>query len=111
MAFKEFESAELCVEKMNGRWYAQRQLDVSLWDGLTNYQVEETDQEREQRIEKWEKFLDTGGGEGLKDTATSTTQVPRYDVLMELIYARFLMNRKQPLHDNQATPTHLTDYK
>lgn len=57
VAFKEFEAADECAEKMNGRWYAKRQLDVAQWDGITNFQVEETDQERDERLKKWEKFL------------------------------------------------------
>ena len=39
LAFKEFEAADLCVTRMNGRWYAGRQLEVSLWDGLMDFQV------------------------------------------------------------------------
>ena len=58
MAFKEFEAADECVLKMNGRWYGGQQLEVSPWDGVTNYQVEETDQERETRLSTWEKFLE-----------------------------------------------------
>ena len=57
VAFAEFEAADMCVLKMNQRWYGGRQLEVAQWDGLINFQVEETDQEREQRIEKWEKFI------------------------------------------------------
>lgn len=57
LAFKEFEAADECVLRMNGRWYAGKQLKVSPWDGVTNYQVEETDQEREKRLSAWEKFL------------------------------------------------------
>ena len=45
---------------MNGRWYAGQQLEVSPWDGVTNYQIEETDQERESRLSAWEKFLEDG---------------------------------------------------
>lgn len=57
VAFKEFEAADECVEKMNQRWYAKRQLEVTQWDGITNFQVEETDQERDNRLKKWETFL------------------------------------------------------
>ena len=60
LAFKEFEAADECVLKMNGRWYAGQQLEVSPWDGVTNYQIEETDQERESRLSAWEKFLEDG---------------------------------------------------
>ena len=58
LAFKEFEAADECVLKMNGRWYGGQQLEVSPWDGITNYQVEETDQEREARLSAWEKFIE-----------------------------------------------------
>ena len=58
LAFKEFEAADECVLKMNGRWYGGQQLEVSPWDGVTNYQVEETDQERGTRLSAWEKFLE-----------------------------------------------------
>ena len=60
MAFAEFEAADMCVQAMNGRFYGGRQLEVEAWDGIINFQVEETDQEREQRLEKWEKFLKEG---------------------------------------------------
>ena len=50
----------MCVGRMNGRWYGGRQLEVKLWDGVTNYQVEETDQEREVRLKQWEDFLEKG---------------------------------------------------
>ncbi len=60
VAFKEIEAAELCVTKMNGRWYGGRKLEVITWDGLTDYQVEETHGEREVRLKQWEDFLETG---------------------------------------------------
>ena len=60
LAFKEFEAADECVLRMNGRWYAGQQLEVSPWDGITNYQVEETDQERGKRLSAWEQFLEEG---------------------------------------------------
>lgn len=63
MAFAEFEAADMCVLKMDQRWYGGKQLSVALWDGLTNFHMEETDQEREQRIEKWEEFLKEGGAQ------------------------------------------------
>ncbi len=39
VAFKDFEAAEKCILAMNGRFYGGRQLEVSLWDGVTNYEV------------------------------------------------------------------------
>ena len=40
IGFKEAESAEACVRAMNGRWYGGRRLEVVVWDGVTNYQVQ-----------------------------------------------------------------------
>ncbi|CAI8049836.1 HIV Tat-specific factor 1 homolog [Geodia barretti] len=83
VGFKEAESAAACVTAMNGRWYGGRQLGVAIWDGVTNYQVEETEKEREERLKEWENFLEEGEGEGGKgggkgggkdSTATSTHQ-------------------------------------
>ena len=31
---------------------------VELWDGTTDYQVEETSKEREERLKNWETFLE-----------------------------------------------------
>ncbi len=63
VAFKDYESADMCVAKMHGRWYGGRKLEVSLWDGVANYQVEETHQEREVRLRQWEEFLEAGTNE------------------------------------------------
>lgn len=39
VAFKEPEQADACIESFNGRWFGGRQLSVQLWDGTTDYQV------------------------------------------------------------------------
>lgn len=65
VAFQDFVSADQCVQKLHGRWFGGQRLEVGHWDGVTNYQVEETDQEREQRLSKWEEFLnERNSGEG-----------------------------------------------
>lgn len=56
--FKDADDADKCVAALNGRWFAKRQLTAELWDGKTDYKVEETDQEREARIAQWAKFLE-----------------------------------------------------
>lgn len=72
VAFQDFASADQCVQSLHGRWFGGQQLEVGYWDGVTNYQVEETDQEREQRLSKWENFLNEGNsGEG-KTTVVET---------------------------------------
>lgn len=57
VAFKDFEEATACVKAMDGRWFAKQKIECSPWDGVTDYQVEETDKEREERMDNWEKFL------------------------------------------------------
>ncbi|XP_040036724.1 17S U2 SnRNP complex component HTATSF1 [Gasterosteus aculeatus] len=63
VAFKEPEQADACVESFNGRWFGGRQLSALLWDGTTDYQVEETTREREERLKGWSTFLE-GGDKG-----------------------------------------------
>eukprot|EP00123_Amoebidium_parasiticum_P017043 comp23685_c1_seq1/m.40643 comp23685_c1_seq1/g.40643 ORF comp23685_c1_seq1/g.40643 comp23685_c1_seq1/m.40643 type:complete len:477 (-) comp23685_c1_seq1:261-1691(-) len=55
--FDNMESAEKAIKLMNGRWFGGRQIKADHWDGKTNYEVEETDHEREQRLTKWESFI------------------------------------------------------
>ncbi|RWS26903.1 HIV Tat-specific factor 1-like protein [Leptotrombidium deliense] len=56
--FKEFEAADSCVQLMNGRFFAGRQLSASHWDGKTKYSVKETEEEAKARIDQWDKFLE-----------------------------------------------------
>ncbi|XP_020827440.1 17S U2 SnRNP complex component HTATSF1 isoform X1 [Phascolarctos cinereus] len=58
VSYKEPEEANLCIQALNGRWFGGRQLNVEVWDGVTDYQVEETSREREERPKGWESFLD-----------------------------------------------------
>lgn len=56
--FNEFEAADKCVEIMDGRFFAGRQLIAHLWDGKTKYKIEETEEEVEKRMNDWEKYLE-----------------------------------------------------
>ncbi|XP_073455324.1 17S U2 SnRNP complex component HTATSF1 [Aquarana catesbeiana] len=58
VSFKEAEEGDACTLALNGRWFGGRQLIVDTWDGVTDYQIEETSREREERLKGWEKFLD-----------------------------------------------------
>lgn len=58
VAFKEHEPVDKCLQAMNNRWFAERQIQAEVWDGMTDYQIEETDREREERLKEWEKFLE-----------------------------------------------------
>ncbi|XP_063954481.1 17S U2 SnRNP complex component HTATSF1-like [Lytechinus pictus] len=55
--FKDVENADKCIQALNGRWFAKRKLEAFHWDGKTDYKIEETDKEREERLKKWEDFL------------------------------------------------------
>lgn len=64
VTFKEPEEADACIATMNGRWFAQRQLVAETWDGRTRFKVFETEEELEERLKKWDDYLekDEGGG-------------------------------------------------
>ncbi|KAM4695704.1 17S U2 SnRNP complex component HTATSF1 [Rhinophrynus dorsalis] len=69
VAFKEAEEGDACILALNGRWFGGRQLVVETWDGVTDYQIEETSREREERLKGWDNFLQTE--EGKKCVASS----------------------------------------
>lgn len=57
VAFKEADQADACIQSFNGRWFGGRQLSALPWDGTTDFQVEETAREREERLKGWSSFL------------------------------------------------------
>ncbi|XP_066437918.1 17S U2 SnRNP complex component HTATSF1 [Eleutherodactylus coqui] len=57
VSFKETEESDACILALNGRWFGGRQLVVDAWDGVTDYQIEETSREREERLKGWDTFL------------------------------------------------------
>ncbi|XP_010901301.2 HIV Tat-specific factor 1 isoform X1 [Esox lucius] len=63
VAFKEPEDADVCQIALNGRWFGGKKLSAQLWDGTTDYQVEETTREREERLKGWAAYLE-GGSKG-----------------------------------------------
>lgn len=58
VTFNEFEDADKCVSLMNGRWFAGRQLSAASWDGRTKFKIEETEEEIEARMKKWDDYLE-----------------------------------------------------
>uniref|UniRef100_A0A4W3GVA5 17S U2 SnRNP complex component HTATSF1 n=1 Tax=Callorhinchus milii TaxID=7868 RepID=A0A4W3GVA5_CALMI len=58
VAFKEVEEADQCIQMLNGRWFAGRQIIAEAWDGQVDYQIEETVREREERLKSWSTYLD-----------------------------------------------------
>ncbi|XP_069895756.1 17S U2 SnRNP complex component HTATSF1 [Dipodomys merriami] len=59
VSFREPEEADYCIQTLDGRWFGGRQITAQAWDGTTDYQVEETSREREERLKGWEEFLNT----------------------------------------------------
>ena len=57
VSFRDPEEADYCIQTFNGRWFGGRQITAQAWDGTTDYQVEETTREREERLRGWEAFL------------------------------------------------------
>lgn len=57
VTFKSPEEGDACVSALKGRWFAKRQINAETYDGKTQYDVRETDAEKEERLRGWEKFL------------------------------------------------------
>uniref|UniRef100_A0A2K6G0G9 17S U2 SnRNP complex component HTATSF1 n=1 Tax=Propithecus coquereli TaxID=379532 RepID=A0A2K6G0G9_PROCO len=57
VSFRDPEEADYCIQTLDGRWFGGRQITAQAWDGTTDYQVEETSREREERLRGWEAFL------------------------------------------------------
>ncbi|CAH1799935.1 unnamed protein product [Owenia fusiformis] len=59
--FREAEEADVAKEALNGRWFAGKQISAETWDGRTKYEVQETEEERNERLKKWQEYLESGG--------------------------------------------------
>ncbi|ELW63388.1 HIV Tat-specific factor 1 [Tupaia chinensis] len=57
VSFRDPQEADYCIRTLDGRWFGGRQITAQVWDGTTDYQVEETSREREERLRGWEAFL------------------------------------------------------
>jgi len=49
--------AQQCIDKMNGRWFDGRQLVAEFYDGFSDYHVEESKEEEENRDKDWQKWV------------------------------------------------------
>ncbi|XP_075419384.1 17S U2 SnRNP complex component HTATSF1-like [Tenrec ecaudatus] len=76
VSFKEPEEADHCIQTFNGRWFGGRKITAETWDGTTDYQVEETSREREERLKGWESFLNEPAGKrgGPNSNLTSASE-------------------------------------
>eukprot|EP01087_Luapelamoeba_hula_P021140 TRINITY_DN7334_c0_g1_i3.p1 TRINITY_DN7334_c0_g1~~TRINITY_DN7334_c0_g1_i3.p1 ORF type:complete len:309 (+),score=120.34 TRINITY_DN7334_c0_g1_i3:252-1178(+) len=55
--FQEGDDAKKCIDKMNGRWFAKRQIRADWYDGVTDYVVKASKQQEKARIQSWEEWL------------------------------------------------------
>ncbi|XP_078076323.1 17S U2 SnRNP complex component HTATSF1 [Mustelus asterias] len=74
VAFKEPEQADMCISMLNGRWFGGRQITAETWDGVIDYQIEETVKEREDRLKSWETFLDADSSSAKAAAEQKVTQ-------------------------------------
>ncbi|GBG29307.1 RNA-binding protein, putative [Hondaea fermentalgiana] len=44
-------AAELCIERMHGRWFAQRKLVCEFWDGFTDFRKATAGEEEDRRLD------------------------------------------------------------
>lgn len=52
------DEADLVVQMMDKRYFGKRQLTAALYDGKTNYKINETKEEMEKRLSNWDQFLE-----------------------------------------------------
>jgi len=57
ITFESAEMADQAVRMLNNRLVDGRRLEAHLWDGETKYKVEETEEQREERMSRWAKFI------------------------------------------------------
>jgi len=72
VTFSAPEEADSCVVAVNGRWFAGCQLEATIWDGRTKYQVKETQEEMEKRLSSWHSFLESESHAKENKTSTDT---------------------------------------
>mmetsp|Transcript_6502 Transcript_6502/g.10005 ORF Transcript_6502/g.10005 Transcript_6502/m.10005 type:complete len:457 (-) Transcript_6502:69-1439(-) len=70
--FKEPEAVQKCVDMMNGRWYARRQLKSYRWDGFTSFGVQDR---RVLELEREEKKKEEEVEKEAKKKATTLTDI------------------------------------
>lgn len=63
------EEADLVIQMMDRRFFGKRLLSAQTWDGKTKYKLNETEDERNERLAEWEKFLEQGDDSEKSDDA------------------------------------------
>ncbi|XP_003744108.1 HIV Tat-specific factor 1 [Galendromus occidentalis] len=58
VTFKDVEHADACITTMKGRFFAGRQLEADHWDGKEKFKIVESEEQLEERMKKWDEFLE-----------------------------------------------------
>mmetsp|Transcript_34327 Transcript_34327/g.86151 ORF Transcript_34327/g.86151 Transcript_34327/m.86151 type:complete len:384 (+) Transcript_34327:79-1230(+) len=58
VVFKDSMAAELCLDKMDGRYFAGRKLQASWYDGVSDFYVAEPKNLEEARLKDWDDWLE-----------------------------------------------------
>lgn len=75
--FREPEDADKCIQALNGRYYGGQVINASTYDGVTNYQVQETEEEMERRLKEWENFISIDDDTDPITATTDNTNQPQ----------------------------------
>ena len=55
--FRNPQHAAQCIEKMNRRYFDGRVIECHYWDGHTSYEIQETQEQQEERLRKFEEKI------------------------------------------------------
>ncbi|XP_014787072.1 HIV Tat-specific factor 1 homolog [Octopus bimaculoides] len=69
VTFREPEEADECIVALNGRWFAQKKIVAETWDGKEKFDIAETEEERQDRLNKWQQFLQQGSTSKISNEA------------------------------------------
>jgi HIV Tat-specific factor 1 len=58
LIFVDHFDAVKCIEAMNGRYFAGHTLEADFYDGWSNYDVKETEEQIQKRIENFGKWIE-----------------------------------------------------
>lgn len=72
--FEDPEAAQSCVAKLNGRYFGRRQLEAMLWDGITDYNVKESEESKKRRLAEFGKWIEEGSGEAGESDLTGSSK-------------------------------------
>lgn len=65
------EEADIVVHMMHRRYFGKRLLIAELWDGKTQFKVNETEAESKERLSKWDEFLEQDNDDNEKNKSST----------------------------------------